>query len=148
MKDTDKRVLNALQRGLPITKRPYRACARRLGMSEKQLLRRVRRLRNTGVIRRLGVVFDTRKLGFSSVLAAMHVPAARIQAVARIINNYPAVSHNYQRDHHYNLWFTLSAPSRRALNNLIDEIKQKTKISDLKLFPAKRVFKISARFEL
>jgi DNA-binding Lrp family transcriptional regulator len=144
----DKRLLNALQRGVPIAKRPYRALARQLEISEQELISRTRRLREKGIIRRLGVVFDTHKLGFASVLVAMHVPGNRIKRVAEIINEYPGVSHNYQRHHLYNLWFTLSAPSKHSLHKLISEIKRRTRIGDLKLFPARRVFKIALQLEV
>jgi DNA-binding Lrp family transcriptional regulator len=144
----DKKILDVVQRGLPVKRSPFKLLASKVGLSEEEIVERLRRLRENGIIRRFGAVFDSGKMGFVSTLLAAHVPQSRIDKVVQIINEYPGVTHNYEREHYYNLWFTLSASSGGQLNKLIDEIERKTKIKDLKTLKAKRVFKISSHFEV
>jgi DNA-binding Lrp family transcriptional regulator len=144
----DRRLLDALQRGLPLCARPYAAVAREVGISEEDCLRRITRLKEEGIIRRLGGVFSTRALGFYSTLVAMSVPPENLDRVAQVVSEYPEVTHNYARQGRYNLWFTLITDREEDARALIDEIAARTGVREVHLVPAGRVFKIRAHFPM
>ncbi len=143
----DRELLNTIQTDFPIDPRPYRALGERLCISEAEALARVQALVDSGVIRRIGPSFDSRKLGYVSTLAAMRVPSERLEEVAGLISSYPQVTHNYGRDHAYNLWFTLVCPSRKEIDRIAGEIRERSGIDDLHLLPAERMFKIRVEFD-
>ncbi|MBP0619794.1 Lrp/AsnC family transcriptional regulator [Cupriavidus consociatus] len=105
---TDRRIINALQRGLPLVPRPYAVAAAALGIGEDDLLARLRRLLDHGVLTRFGPLYQIERAGGRFVLCACHAPAQRLDAVAGAINAFPEVAHHYQRTHHLNLWFVLA----------------------------------------
>lgn len=105
---TDRRIINALQRGLPLVPRPYAEAAAALGVAEDELLARLRRLLDHGVLTRFGPLYQIERAGGRFVLCACHAPARRLEAVAGAINAFPEVAHHYQRTHHLNLWFVLA----------------------------------------
>jgi DNA-binding Lrp family transcriptional regulator len=144
----DARLLDYIQSGLPVSSEPYLEMAHLLNTTEEDIIARLRRLVDKGIIRRLGAVFDSRKVGYTGTLCAMKVPAARITEVAAIINNYPGITHNYLREHDYNMWFTLLAESRENIGAILDEIRKKTAIEDLIDLPAEHIFKIKVNFNL
>ncbi|MBO8136844.1 MAG: Lrp/AsnC family transcriptional regulator [Desulfotomaculum sp.] len=146
--NTDKRLLNMVQTEFPIVSQPYADMARRLNISEEEVIRRLKRLMDEGIIRRLGGVFDSRKLGYRGTLCGMKVPAERVDEVAEVVNRYPGVTHNYLREHEYNMWFTVLADSPEKLDKIINEIKEKTGIKDILNLPAERFFKVMVNFEL
>jgi DNA-binding Lrp family transcriptional regulator len=146
--DLDRRLLNLVQGELPLTAEPYRALADALQTDEGEVIDRLRRLVEQRVIRRLGAIFDSRRLGYQGVLCALKVPPGRVEATAAVVNSYPGVTHNYLRDHPYNMWFTLLAPSPVLLSARIGEIRERTGQHDMLVLPAKRVFKIKVNFEL
>ncbi len=148
MDDTDRAILNRIQSDFPITSRPYRAIAQDLGLDEDELIRRLQRLKDRGIIRRIGGNFSPDKLGFVSTLCAARVPEDRIDLFARVVNRYTGVTHNYQRDNDFNIWFTFIAPSMEEIRRNIAEISEKTGITDILNLPATRVFKIRAHFTL
>lgn len=135
-----------LQKGLPLVPRPYQTLAGELGVKEKDVIKAIRWLKAKGIIRRLGATFAAHGLGYASTLCAVKVPAERLEEVAAIINNYPEVTHNYLREHEYNLWFTLLAPDEERLKALIQEIRVRTGIADLLNLPARELFKVSVNF--
>ena len=108
MDNTDKKLLDIVQDGFPLTSEPYREIASLLGVSEQDVIPRLKRLKDEGIIRRIGAIFDSKKLGYCSTLCAMKVPDQRIDEVALIINEYNGVTHNYLRNHEYNVWFTIT----------------------------------------
>jgi DNA-binding Lrp family transcriptional regulator len=144
----DRRLLEMIQKEIPLVPRPYLELARELGIEESEVLDRIGRLRRAGIIRRMGGFFDSRKLGYTGTLCAMQVPVERIAEVAAVINAYPEVSHNYLRTYEYNMWFTVLAPSPADLDRIIDEIKTRTGISHILSLPAERLFKIKVRFDV
>ncbi len=144
----DKAILCELQRGLPLAPRPFKALAKRHGLTEGSLIKRLRCHAEQGLIRRMGIIFNLPRLGVKSSLIGMHVPRKRIDAVAKIVNSYPQVSHHYERDDHYNLWWTISAPSSRALTKLIREISDRSDIQDVLDLRTEKAFKMRAVFEL
>lgn len=144
----DKQLLNIIQSHLPIEPEPYKKLAETLGTTEEDILARLKRLIEKGVIRRLGAIFDSRRVGYSGTLCAMKVPAERIEEVTAVINSFPGVTHNYLRDHPYNMWFTLLVESQAKLENTLEEIKRRTGIADMLYLPALRIFKIRVNFDL
>jgi DNA-binding Lrp family transcriptional regulator len=146
--DMDKAILNLIQSDFPITPRPYLAIAERLGFSENDVIKRLGRLKKRGIIRRIGGNFVPEKLGFVSTLCAAKVPEDKIQGFAVAVNRYPGVTHNYQRDNKYNIWFTFIAPSMKEIEENLKNISQQTGIKDIINLPATKVFKIRAHFDL
>jgi len=145
---TDKQLLHLIQSNFPVVQRPYEAIGQQLGISEQEVLERISRLQQAGIIRRLGGLFDSRKLGYTGTLCALQVPEADIDRVAKIINSYPGITHNYLRNHRYNMWFTLLAPSEQHINEILTEIKQKTGLTELLNLPAVNIFKVRVNFNL
>ncbi len=146
--DVDKAILNQIQSGFPITSRPYRTIAEDLGLSEAEVLKRVSRLKSSGIIRRIGGNFKPEKLGFVSTLCAAKVPEDKILQFAEVVNRYPGVTHNYRRENTFNIWFTFIAPSMDEINANLEQIAAETGVSDILNLPATRVFKIRAEFKV
>ncbi|MGM0652312.1 MAG: Lrp/AsnC family transcriptional regulator [Bacillota bacterium] len=148
----DQQILNEIQQGFPVVSRPYQVIGKKLGLSENEVFKRVSSLRRDGFIRRLGGVFDSKKLGYVSTLCAVSVPEEMIGRAAELINQYQGVTHHYLRDHHYNLWFTLIMESRNSLKETLSDLEKKLSeiISDCSLIslPARKTFKIKVQFKL
>lgn len=147
MDSVDKRLLDIIQTGFPITPRPYADLGQTLGLDEQEVLNRVRSLKKQKIIRRLGANFQSSKLGFKSTLCAAKVPDNRLDDFTATVNALPGVTHNYLRDHTYNIWFTLISPSVEAQNLTLAEITQKTGLEILNL-PATKLFKIKVDFQM
>ena len=141
-----EQVIIRLQSGLPLVSRPYKALAEELDVTQGSILKAIRWLVAKGIVRKLGAVFDLKNLGYASTLCAGRVPLERVDEVAAVINAYPGVTHNYLREHDYNLWFTLIAGSEEQLSRQIQEIRQRTGIEDIISLPALRTFKIAVSF--
>ncbi|MEA3279622.1 MAG: AsnC family transcriptional regulator [Thermodesulfobacteriota bacterium] len=148
MDGIDREILNRIQSNFPITPRPYLSIADDLGLSENDVLKRVIRLKNEGIIRRIGGNFVPDKLGFVSTLCAARVPEDKVEEFAGEVNLYPGVTHNYRRDNEFNIWFTFIAPSMDEILENLEKIFQKTGITDIINLPATDVFKIKAHFDL
>lgn len=148
MDKVDKKILNILQTRFPIVPEPFDAVGAELGIPGDEVIERVKRLKEKGIIRRIGAVFDGRALGFTSTLCAARVPDEKTRAFVDVVNSYPGVTHNYRRSHDYNVWFTFIAPDRDALEKAIAEIRQKTGVTDILSLKAVRTYKINATFEL
>jgi len=144
----DRRILQIIQSGFPLVERPYLQIAASLGISEGEVLKRIGGMQERGIIRRLGGLFNSRKLGYTGTLCALRVPPEDIERVADIINNYPGVTHNYLRNHDYNMWFTLLAESEDKLNEILAEIRRSTGIQQMIDLPAINLFKVRVNFEL
>lgn len=146
---TDLAILNVLQDDLPLVSRPWKAIAERLGIAETGLLDRMKRLEEAGIIRGISPVLESRNLGLhAATLVALHIPAERVDEVAAIISSYPEVSHNFQRDHYYSLWFTIAARNRNGIQKVLDGILDRTGIpvSDVLDLPTVKKIKIDVRF--
>ncbi len=146
MDDRDRALLNEIQGGFPVEPHPYRVLGRQIAMDEQEVLQRIAKLRQAGIIRRIGASIDSRRVGFTSTLLAAKVPAEKFDSAVEIINACPGVTHNYERRHEYNVWFTLIASSAGEKERLIEELRRKTGVEILEL-PAKRIFKIRVDFK-
>ncbi len=148
MDDLDRKILDALQNEFPLTERPFDVLAERLALDPEQLWQRVERMLEQGVIRRLGASLDSRKLGYCSTLAAVRVAPERVEEAAGLIARYPEVTHSYQRDHPFNIWFTLIAPDDARIETILDEIRTALSLlpADILNLPVRRMFKLDARF--
>jgi DNA-binding Lrp family transcriptional regulator len=147
MDTTDKRILDVIQSDFPLVSRPYAEIGSRLGLSEEDVLRRVRSMRENGVIRRIGANFHSRMLGWKSTLCAASVLEERLDAFVSLVNTYSGVTHNYLRKHSYNVWFTYIGPSWEEIERDLEEISVRTGIKVLNL-PAQRMFKIKVDFPM
>jgi DNA-binding Lrp family transcriptional regulator len=143
----EQRVLVIIQQDFPISSHPYKVLGEALGATESEAFDAVQSLCDKGIIRRLGGSFDSRKVGYKSTLAALSVPEDRLDEVVAIVNSYPGVTHNYEREENYNVWFTLIAPSNEAIESTIEEIEERTGTHVLNL-PATHIFKIKVNFDL
>jgi len=125
----DRRIVNALQGGFPISDRPYAEAAEGLGISEAELIRRLRDMLAEGVLSRFGPLYHAERLGGGLTLAAMAVPEDRFDAVAETVNAHPEVAHNYARDHAFNMWFVLATDTPERIDAVIAEIESETDLS-------------------
>jgi DNA-binding Lrp family transcriptional regulator len=144
----DKAILNRIQSDFPIVEKPYQVIAKELELTEAQVLKRTRILKELGIIRRIGGNFVPHKVGFVSTLCAAKVPEDQIDAFAAVVNHYAGVTHNYQRDNAYNVWFTFIARSMDDIETHLAQISRETGVDTILNLPATKVFKIKAQFDL
>ena len=144
----DRKILSIIQADFPVNERPFDVLARQLGTDADEIIRRISRMRESGVIRRLGAVFDSRSLGYASTLIAARIPPDRVARVAKAVSTLPGVTHNYSREHDYNLWFTLTCPSARRLEETLTDLRGRTGIEDFHSLPALKVYKIRVHFDV
>jgi DNA-binding Lrp family transcriptional regulator len=144
----DREIVNEIQSHFPLRSRPFREVGKKLRLSEKEVLLRVSRLKNEGIIRRIGANFNSRRLGFTSTLCAAKVPKDKLADFIEAVNRYPGVTHNYERDGDYNIWFTFIGESAKSIEQSLEEIKTGTGINDLISLPAEKIFKIRVDFEV
>jgi DNA-binding Lrp family transcriptional regulator len=123
--DLELRLLNDFQHDFPLTPAPFAVLADALGVSEVAVLTALTRLQTQGAVSRVGAVFRPRSIG-ASTLAALAVPERDLERVANLVSAYPEVNHNYQREHHYNLWFVVTAPDELALQRVLHEIEERS----------------------
>jgi siroheme decarboxylase len=146
----DKRLLNEMQGAFPIEPRPYAAVARALEVPEERVLLRVQELIDERIIRQVTPIFDTRALGYGSMLVAAKVDAEHPWRAAKIINSHPGVSHNYLRNHDFNMWFTIAVEEDSALGlqGTLDVLQELTGAESIRQLPTLKLFKIRMDLEL
>jgi DNA-binding Lrp family transcriptional regulator len=144
----DSQLINLLQHEFPLVKEPYKELAKMLNTPEAEILSRIRRLKANGVIREIGPIFNSEMIGLTSTLVALKVPEDTVDGAAQIINSYIGVTHNYEREGDYNIWFTLAATSGEALASTLEEIKEKIHPMHSLVVPVKRVLKIKTNFKV
>jgi DNA-binding Lrp family transcriptional regulator len=145
----DRQLLQHLQDAFPLERRPWRAIGERLGLSEAEVLVRVRRLAGEGVIRSIGPVIEAREVGLrASTLVGLRVPEERLVEVARMVGEHPGVSHCYERYHPYNLWFTLSMPDKSSMDQAVRRLITRSRLppSEVLNLPVRRRFKVDVRY--
>jgi DNA-binding Lrp family transcriptional regulator len=142
----ERRLLNEFQQHLPLSSEPWAEIARQLGVYETTVLETLQRLQTEGVISRVGAVFQPNRVG-ASTLAAMAVADHDLERVAAVINGFDAVNHNYQREHHYNLWFVVAADDEEELQAVLAEIERRCGYPVLDL-PLQTEFHIDLGFDL
>jgi DNA-binding Lrp family transcriptional regulator len=148
LESIDRHLLDILQHDFPVADRPFVAVGQRLGLTEEEAIERVRQLKGAGLIRQIGPIFDTRALGYRSTLVAMRLPPERVDQAAAVISRHPGVSHNYGRDHTWNLWFTLAVPPDGDLEATVAQLSREAGGLPYLSLSALRVFKISVRLAL
>ena len=152
LSEFDRQLLDHLQRELPLIARPFAAIAASLEADEQLILNRVRALSGPppAPIRQISAIFDSKALGYQSCLVAAKVDPAGIERAAAVINQHPGVSHNYQREHAYNLWFTLAVPpdSQLGLTGTANVLGRLAAAEQMRLMPAIKLYKIGVRFDL
>jgi siroheme decarboxylase len=148
--ETDRRVLNLMQGRFPLEPRPYARVGEEAGLSEEEVLSRVRRLLEGRIIRQVTPIFDTRALGYSSMLVAARVDPEHPHRAAQIVNSHPGVSHNYLRDHDFNMWFTIATEqdSRLGLDGTLEVLREETGAESMRKLPTLRLFKIRMDLEM
>ena len=148
MNESDRKLLNIVQKDFPVCENPYRVIGEKIGLSEAEVLERLRDLKEQGIVRRIGGVFDSKKLGYKSCLIAVRITPEKLDEVADFINRFPGVTHNYQRTHQFNLWFTLTSSSDEKFDEIIDLIRNRPGVEQLELLPAIRMFQTEVTFKL
>ena len=142
------RILTMIQQDFPVESHPYRIIGEACGVDEDQAFGSVRVLCDQGIIRRVGATFDSSRLGYVSTLSALAAPEDDIERMADIVSTYTEVTHNYQRDNRFNIWFTTIAPSEDRLEQILSEIVEKTGCADLINLPIQRYYKLRVNFDL
>jgi siroheme decarboxylase len=148
--DVDRKLLNLMQGSFPIATRPYRHVAELGGIGEAEVMSRVQRLLDKRIIRQVTPIFDTRALGYSSMLVAAKVDPEHPHRAAQVINEHPGVSHNYLRNHEFNLWFTIATEpdSKLGLEGTLDVLAQAAGAESVRQLPTLRLFKIRMDLEM
>ncbi len=146
---TDFALLDVLQDDIPLISRPFEEISVRLGIPEDEVIRRLKGLKERGIVRGISPVLESRHVGLSATtLVALRVPPEMIRSTARLINEYPEVSHNYRRDNDYSIWFTIAAKDENRIREIVQEIKKEARLSesDILELPTVRRYKVDVRF--
>jgi DNA-binding Lrp family transcriptional regulator len=146
--ESDKELLNEIQWTFPLVTRPFDAIAKKFDTTPEIIKDTLKNLKEIGVLRQLSAIFDTRKLGYTSSLVAMEIEHDELDHVASQINRHPGVSHNYERDHEFNLWFTLAVPPGADLNDELKKFNVLKGIKKVRMLPTLQLFKIGVKLDL
>ncbi|MBB6098889.1 DNA-binding Lrp family transcriptional regulator [Deinobacterium chartae] len=141
-------LLNRIQKDIPVVERPYARLAEEVGLSEAEALEILREQKAAGVLRQISAIFDTRTLGYKSSLVAVKADPAQLDAVAEVINTHPGVSHNYRRNHDYNLWYTIAVPPESDLEAHVQKLHDLSGAQVTRLMPTLHLFKIGVEFDM
>jgi DNA-binding Lrp family transcriptional regulator len=150
MDDLDRKIIMILQRGIPIESRPYQAMAEEIGggVTESEVIFRIDRMKKENIIRRMSGFFDSRKLGYKSMLVAVRPKAGMFDEAVRFINQYPGVTHNYERNHDFSIWFTIIAINQPTLDHILDTIRDSGYVQDMMRFEMTQRYKIDVTFDV
>ena len=144
----DRKLLNLLQTSLPLVEEPFEALGQSVDLGSSEVIRRIQSLKDKNVVRQISAIFDTRRLGYKTVLVAMRLPPDKLDAGAHTINAHPGVSHNYARDGAFNLWFTVAVPPHESLEETVEEMAHRTGAERYRMLPTIRFFKIGVNFDM
>lgn len=148
MDDIDRKLMNLLQEEIPITERPFKELGEKIGVSEKDTLERVVRMYDEDRFRRIGPSLAPRKIGYTSTLVAARVPVDSFDETIKYLNKYIEITHNYERDDYFNVWFTIIAHDEDTIEKIISEIKENTGVEEILNLPATHIFKIQVQFDV
>jgi DNA-binding Lrp family transcriptional regulator len=146
--ETDRKLLNDIQWVFPLVDRPYSELAKNYGISEQEVMRRIAGLKKLGLIRQINAIFDTRRLGYKSALIAFAVKPEKLDEVAEKVNEHPGVSHNYERNHEYNMWFTLAVPPDSDMKDELDRMAALDGVVKYRLLPTLKMYKIGVKLDM
>jgi len=144
----DKKLLNLVQTEFPLKPRPYSELGLKLGIDRDDVIQRIEQLKAKGIIRQISPVFDARSLGYKVTLVAMRVAENQLEKAAQVIKQHPGISHGYERDHHFNLWFTLAIPAAADMETELKRLTSPINAEAILALPAIRLFKIGAYFAM
>jgi len=147
MDKLDTEILNEIQWTFPLVAKPFDEMAKKFGISSDEVKTRLVQLKRKGVLRQLSAIFDTRKLGYTSSLVAMEIEPDKLESVAHQINRHPGVSHNYEREHEFNLWFTLAVPPGSDLEKEVGKFSKLDGIKKTRMLPTLQLFKIGVKLD-
>ena len=148
LSETDKKLLNLLQWEFPVVEQPFAAVGESIGLGEQQVIDRIAELKDAGIIREINAIFDTRRLGYKSSLVAARAAEDKVDEVADVISQHPGVSHNYKRDHHFNIWFTLAVPPEQDLEEELEALTARAGAEKYRMLPTKHLFKIGVKLDM
>lgn len=150
MDTVDKEILNLIQRKFPLVREPYDAIGREVGVAGDEVIRRIEALKRGKVIRQISAIFDTRVLGYHSTLVAARIPKGKLSEGAKAINSHPGVSHNYERNNEFNLWYTVAVPpdSRLGLEGTVDVMHHISGSEKTRILPTLKLFKIGVTLDM
>jgi len=148
MDNLDREILNEIQWTFPLVSTPFDEIAKKFGVTPDIIKQRLTHLKKTGVLRQLSAIFDTRRLGYKSSLVAMEIEKDKLESVAKQINQHPGVSHNYERNHEFNLWFTLAVPPGSDLKTEVDKFSKLSGIKKIRMLPTIKLFKIGVKLDM
>ncbi|MGH9978927.1 MAG: Lrp/AsnC family transcriptional regulator [Nitrososphaeraceae archaeon] len=144
----DKQLLNEIQWQFPLVDRPFLEISKRHNISEDEVLERIRILKRVGLIRQINAIFDTRRLGYKSTLVAISVTEDRLEQVANEVNSHPGVSHNYERNHEYNMWFTLAVPPFGNMKRDLERMASLDGVIKYRILPTLKLYKIGVKLDV
>ncbi|MCJ2163109.1 MULTISPECIES: AsnC family transcriptional regulator [unclassified Pseudodesulfovibrio] len=147
MDSYDKQILDIIQSHFPLASRPYEEVGKQVGLSEAEVLERVRDMKRSGLIRRMGANFNSSTLGWQSTLCAASVPEDKLDKFVAEVNKFDGVTHNYLRENEFNVWFALIAPDMDTVEAILASVTKSTGIKVLNL-PADKLFKIKVDFKM
>jgi|CXWL01.1.fsa_nt_gi DNA-binding Lrp family transcriptional regulator len=148
MDAVDQALLNEMQDRFPLVREPFRELAARIEITEDEVIRRIEAMRESGIVRQVSPIFDTKALGYASSLVAMRVAEERLDEAAAIVNAHPGVSHNYRRTHAFNMWFTVAVPPGADLQAHVDALHRMASAESTRMLPTLRLFKIGVTLDM
>ncbi|KEF34054.1 AsnC family transcriptional regulator [Deinococcus sp. RL] len=143
-----EQLLNRIQKDIPIVRRPYQVLAEEVGLTEAEALDNLREVKAAGVLRQVSAIFDTRTLGYQSSLVAAVYDEDQLDAGAEVVNGHPGVSHNYKRNHDFNLWYTIAVPPESDLEAHVQKLHEQSGAKVTRLMPTLHLFKIGVEFDM
>jgi siroheme decarboxylase len=144
----DRRLLNEIQWVFPLADRPYLEISRRYNISENSVMQRISILKKIGIIRQINAIFDTRRLGYKSALVSFSVSSDKLNHVAELVNKHPGVSHNYERNHEFNMWFTLAVPPNVSMKAELEKMASIDGVKKYRVLPTLKLYKIGVRLDM
>ncbi len=146
----DRKLLNLLQAGIPLVQQPFLQLSRELAVEESEVIERIENLKKQKVIRQISAIFDTKSLGYESSLVAASVRPERLQAAVEILNAHPGVSHNYERSHRFNVWFTIAIPpdSKIGLEGTVELLGRMAGVDSIRILPTLKLYKIGVKLDM